>query len=280
MVIVKLLGGLGNQMFQYAAGKALACKKNTSFYLNANAFITNYKYRSYDLRHFNIHEKSISLNEARVVHYLSKFNIAIKIYEEKSFTYQEDFFNQKSKNIYFNGFFQSEKYFKNIEPILREDFKLLTPLSSPSEKILAVIKNVNSVSIHIRRGDYVTNTGANQLFGLCDLDYYKKAVRLIESKIEAPHYFIFSDDIEWAKQNIQVGNSKTDFIDFNDSSKNYEDMELMKNCKHNIIANSSFSWWGAWLNDNPNKIVIAPKKWFASQEMDSKDLIPLTWVQL
>ena len=138
---------------------------------------------------------------------------------------------------------------------------------------------VNSVSIHVRRGDYLTNPVTFQTHGLCDIDYYKKAIDEILDLVDKPHFFIFSDDQSWAKSNIIFG-APTDYVMHNNSLKNYEDLRLMSYCRHHIIANSSFSWWGAWLGNNPEKIVIAPKKWFNDPKIDTTDLIPDTWLRL
>jgi len=140
------------------------------------------------------------------------------------------------------------------------------------------IKEKNSVSLHIRRGDYLTMQKAIDTIGVCPLDYYDKAIREITRKIKNPTFFIFSDDINWVKENLKT-NSPTIFVS-GGKLKDYEELILMSKCKHNIIANSSFSWWGAWLNNNPNKIVIAPKKWFKDTSKNTRDLIPESWLKL
>jgi hypothetical protein len=143
------------------------------------------------------------------------------------------------------------------------------------------IKNSNSISIHIRRGDYVSNQHTNDIHGLCSLDYFYKSVQYMNSKIYNPIYFIFSDDMDWVKKNFNTENLKYKFIETN-MNQNHLDLILMSYCKHNIISNSSFSWWGAWLNININKIVIAPKIWFANKKMNNliSDLIPNNWITL
>jgi hypothetical protein len=153
------------------------------------------------------------------------------------------------------------------------------PVSKSKQEIINEIMDTNSVSLHVRRGDYLINPRAKQLLVVCDAEYYLKSVEIMSSKVERPHFYIFSDDIKWAKENI-IMPFKTTFVGENGPRKSYEDLRLMSLCKHNIIANSSFSWWGAWLNENPNKIVIAPKQWFRSSEKDTKDLIPESWLKI
>ena len=139
-----------------------------------------------------------------------------------------------------------------------------------------MISQTNSVSLHIRRGDYVSNQKTNQTHGTCDLDYYQRCITEIEKEVENPYFFVFSDEIEWVKENLKI-NHPAEYVDQNTGDKSYEDMRLMSQCKHNVIANSSFSWWGAWLNSYPDKIVFAPKRWFASDKHNTKDLIPEGW---
>ncbi|MCK4744844.1 alpha-1,2-fucosyltransferase, partial [Candidatus Parcubacteria bacterium] len=179
-------------------------------------------------------------------------------------------------NIYLDGYWQSEKYFKNIENSIRKEFTLKNDLQLKAKKLLRKIKNTESISIHIRRNDYISHKPANQYHGVCHLSYYKKAINVIIKKIDDPHFFVFSDDIDWCKKNLKI-KFPTIFVEGN---KDYEDLILMSKCKHNIIANSTFSWWGAWLNNNPNKIVIAPKKWFRKKSINTKDLIPKTWIKI
>lgn len=139
--------------------------------------------------------------------------------------------------------------------------------------MIDIIKSCNAVSLHIRRGDYISNATTNTIHGTCNLDYYKRAVEYIKKNSVSPIFFIFSDDIDWVKDNLHL-NEKHYYIDWNNADTNYEDMRLMSLCKHNVIANSSFSWWGAWLNNNPKKIVIAPQKWFNDSKLNTFDVIP------
>jgi len=179
------------------------------------------------------------------------------------------------ENICIQGFFQTEKYFSNIRNQILTDFTITKPLNKNNQQILEKIISTNSVSVHFRRGDY-TKERVAKIFGTCSENYYKKAIKIIQNKSEKNiTLFIFSDDIKWVKNNIKFDN-KTFFVDVNSGKQGIYDLILMKNCKHNIIANSSFSWWGAWLNENLNKIVIAPTPWMENTE--NNDLIPENWI--
>jgi hypothetical protein len=274
MITTKIIGGLGNQMFQYAIARALAEKNKDIVLLDISSFET-YKLHKYCLPFFNITgkpvpKKGFSRIGARL---RSFFNSNIIV--EKSFTFEPNILKLRG-SVYLDGYWQTEKYFKDISDIIRQEFTLKTEFSIEEKEITKQIKNTNAVSLHIRRGDYVTSKVANDVLGVCPMDYYQKAMKIVSDKFINPTFFVFSDDIEWAKENLNFG-YKMVFVEGN---KNYEDMRLMNLCKHNIIANSSFSWWGAWLNNNPGKIVIAPKKWFNDVTYDIKDLIPESWMQI
>lgn len=290
MIITKLIGGLGNQMFQCAAGRRAAYVNNTSLKLD----ITGYENqvgitpRKYALNIFNIQENFASINE---INKLKKNTFIQKILKkihpvftnksyvrEKVHNFDPDIL-KISDNTYLEGYWASEEYFKDIEDIIRKEFTLKNKPDAINQKMISRIKNCDSVSIHIRRGDYVNDKKTNQFHGVCDLNYYLRAIALIAKKVKSPKFFVFSDDIEWAKQNLLL-KFPCIYVEHNTGKKDYEDMRLMSYCQHNIIANSSFSWWGAWLNKNKDKIVIAPKKWFNDKSINTKDLIPDSWIKI
>lgn len=289
MFVIQLMGGLGNQMFQYAAGRALSLKRNTPFVVD---FDDPYIYakRSFGLDVFNLEyqnatgsQLSKSKPKTKVMRRLYKWtgNDPDKyLYrEKKDFHYQPELFTCPDES-YISGFWQSEKYFADIADTIRQDFDFKADPSDANKEWLSKIKRVNAVSIHIRRGDYVSVAHTNQLHGTCDLDYYQKAIDTIAGKVDNPVFFCFSDDIDWVKENLKTDH-EMHYVDSNISpGSGHEDMRLMSNCKHHIIANSSFSWWGAWLNPNKDKVVIAPKKWLNSSEIIVKDLIPDSWIKL
>ncbi len=181
--------------------------------------------------------------------------------------------------MYLQGYWQSEKYFKDIEKIIRDDFTFSEEPDYQNKQMADTIKCCEAVSLHVRRGDYVSNPVTTEYHGICSEDYYRRAVREVERYCKNPQFFVFSDDPSWAKENLETGYPTT-IIDFNGSEKDYEDLRLMSLCQHHIIANSSFSWWGAWLSWNPQKIVIAPKKWFNRPEINTQDLIPESWIRI
>ncbi|WP_374174012.1 alpha-1,2-fucosyltransferase [Flavobacterium tructae] len=273
MIVVQLIGGLGNQLFQYAAAKALALQTKQKFSLDISQF-ESYKLHNYALNHFNV----ISKNYKKPNRYLRKIKSFYQknvFYKEVDFGYNSDLIHLKGDIIFLEGYFQSEKYFIKYEKEIREDFEVRTLLKKETKAAIAKIESVNSVSIHIRRGDYINNP----LHNTSKEEYYNKALEMVENKVYNPVYFVFSDDMDWVKANFST-KQETVFIDFNDASTNFEDLKLMTSCKHNIIANSSFSWWGAWLNKNPDKIVIAPKRWFNDDSINTNDIIPTNWVKI
>jgi hypothetical protein len=180
-------------------------------------------------------------------------------------------------NVYLEGYWQSEKYFKDIEEIIRTEFRIKIPPDPLTKQIGDEIISHESVSIHVRRGDYVSNPKTNQIHGVCDIPYYQKAIDEMCNKIDSPHFYVFSDDPQWVKTNITTPNAPIDFVTHNDASKNYDDLRLMSLCKHHIIANSSFSWWGAWLGKKKGQIVIAPSRWYNTKKSNYSDKLPTYW---
>jgi hypothetical protein len=186
--------------------------------------------------------------------------------------------NELPISSYLVGYWQSEKYFVKHKEVIRQELTFKNELSPENLATASSLLKTASVSLHVRRGDYVSSQATNDVHGVCTLDYYRNAISHMARSVESPRFFIFSDDINWVKANLQL-DFPCEYIANNVGANSYVDMRLMSMCKHNIIANSSFSWWGAWLNSNPNKIVIAPKKWFA-KALSTEDLIPAKWVVL
>lgn len=291
MIIVKLIGGLGNQLFQYALGRHLAEIHHTELKLDITGF-DEYKLHAYSLGHFTIVENFATKEEvARFQKYKRKpgrrWYIFNKLIAERRYIQQRQFhFDPRvlrtGNNVYLDGDWQTEKYFKDIESIIRKEITVKTPLSGKDKGVADAIDATASVMMHIRRGDYVSDPISSQYFGTQGLDYYKKAMDIITEKITNPHVFVFSDDHAWVKENIRLG-VPTTYVDHNGADKNYEDLRLMSLCKHHIIANSSFSWWGAWLSQNPDKIVVGPKKWFHNPKKkttSTEDVLPEGWIKL
>jgi hypothetical protein len=284
MKIVKLLGGLGNQMFQYAFYRSLQ-NKGINVYADLSDFDEYPLHNGYELeRVFNLSVKTpgkflLNLfrpNQSKWIFRKLKRILNLKktyIVEENEFTFDASFFN--NANQYYSGYWQNEEYFNHIADQIKHDFKFPEIAGIENQTVLQQIINTESIAIHVRRGDYLKDT---LLGGICNLDYYEQAILSINSKIKDPQFFVFSDDMAWCRQNLNMENAT--YIDWNKGSNSYIDMQLMSNCKHNIIANSSFSWWGAWLNNNSNKVVIAPKKWVNNLTTRDPDICPKSWIKI
>jgi hypothetical protein len=296
MIVSQLKGGLGNQMFQYAFGRALSIKFNTPLYLDLSfledkKFWDQYIYRSYGLNIFDISCKLNGNTKRELFFPTSKFNtikkfidfitqlLGYRILEEDKIAL-ESLTQLITKNTYLVGYWQSELFFKDYAAIVLNDFTFHRK-SEKNHLISNKIQSVESVGVHIRRGDYVSNLSTLNLHGICSMDYYKKAMDYILRLIPNAVFYFFSDDPQWVFNNFD-STVNNHIISWNTDSDSYEDMRLMSLCKHNIIANSSFSWWGAWLNQNSQKIVLAPANWFANPEMNDKahNITPPTWIRI
>lgn len=285
MIFTRLIGGLGNQMFQYAAGKSLANANACRLKLDISGF-GNYKlHNGYELNHFNI-DADIALEEeirklvngeSRLARYIYK---KLRIWKNTHYLEQGFAFDPRiteiKHSVYLDGYWQSYRYFESIEQELKHEFTPKKPLSGLNIKIAEQIADVNSVSIHIRRGDYVNSQTTSKVHGFLGVNFYKESIGIICSRLPNPYFFVFSDDIVWARENLGLTNNVT-FVDHNQGVDSYEDMRLMSLCRHHIIANSSFSWWGAWLGHNARKIVLYPDRWFTTNERDTSTLCPPSW---
>jgi len=289
MIIVKLTGGLGNQMFQYAAGCRLAQRHDVRLKLDLSNFAAtapgdtprNYALNVFQLEPHLAEQQEIADLCRPAVKLATK--LAEKIlplgmrtyYKERQFNFDPDFIRLGS-NVCLEGFWQSEKYFSDISETIQQDFALRQQLEGRNLELSVQIRSTESVSIHVRRGDYVSNPSTGSYHGICPLIYYRLAVEYIAQKKNNINLFIFSDDPAWVRGNLQL-HYPTTLVDHNGESNACEDLRLMSLCRYNIIANSSFSWWGAWLNRNPGKLVVAPANWFKQQNIDTSDLIPTDW---
>ncbi len=289
MIVVELFGGLGNQMFQYALGRHLACINQTELKINFQHHIGG-TLRHYELHCFNINTKFVSKKELKKFNFIDQLKLPYKIkmiaqkmygfhiINEPYFHFSEEVLRSPKKSL-LKGYWQSEKYFKSIEQIILQDFQVRQPLAGENLATALKINNCTAVSIHIRRGDYVSDSKTNKFHGTCSLDYYQRGVELITARVTNPHFFIFSDDPVWVQANLKLDHPAC-YVNHNPPDKGFEDMRLMGLCRHHIIANSSFSWWGAWLGKYNGKIVIAPHKWFNVDSKDTGDLLPEAWLRI
>lgn len=290
MIIVKLIGGLGNQMFQYAAGRRLACFHNTDLFLDVTGFESE-SLRECELNHFRINAAIAPPDLLKQVPFSRKDSVCLGIrnflsantvwqyVREKTPDFHEEVLSLPDR-VYLDGYWQSERYFAEISNLISNELSFVDPPSIINQELLMKIGNCNSVSVHIRRGDYVSNPETRRIHYVCDEKYYTKALTHVMKKVNDPEFFIFSDDPDWAQRHV-APNAPVTYISHNSGGQSYEDLRLMMHCRDHIIANSSFSWWGAWLSRCPQKIVIAPNRWFASTyNSDIENRIPKEWIIL
>lgn len=290
MIIVKIWEGLGNQLFQYAFARALQLRTGQKVFIDTDnadrGRKDKYTKRYYELDHFRIALPSCKKQPSKglCLLYNTEFcqklaktdkifkTLGMKYYEENTVVYKKEL-EFVEGNVYFKGWFQNEKYFSEYAKIIRRDF-------IPKEKIQIslelrqILEQMETVSIHIRRGDYKRNRS------MLPLTYYEQAINLINHQLDSPYFIIFSDEPEWVRENLKL-NRKHKIICKYDGFKDYEEMLIMSKCRHNIIANSTFSWWAAWLNQNKDKIVMGPQTWFPETARNRGiNIMPDTWMKL
>jgi hypothetical protein len=292
MIISHLIGGLGNQMFQYAAARALSLKRNVPLYLDVQDFNGYALHNGYELNDvFNINTQLAGNAELKGVlgwracspirkklyrPQLSKFRGKRMVVDTQFSSWRQ--LNEMPNDCYLMGNWQTEHYFNDCQEVIRADFSFRLPSTSINAALKEQINNVMAISLHVRRGDYLANPSSLAFHGLCSLDYYRRAISYISDRVVNPVFYIFSDDIPWVRENLSI-EFPCHYVDHNNGDQSYNDMRLMSLCQHHIIANSSFSWWGAWLNPSIDKIVIAPSQWVLS-DFDTSDIVPSSWVKL
>lgn len=289
MIVVKLDGGLGNQLFQYAAGKALATRHNAELFFDITALekcSRGVTPRSFELGFFSYVGKFINPDEFSYFSFSKYFPIifrrlnGLSVYVEVGVGFSESF-SSLPDNTFLAGYWQSPRYFADISAQLIFD---LVPINALSQKSLAIAEEINlnnSVAIHVRRGDYVSLASAASFHGAMPLSYYMAAIARVRESVVDPMFFVFSDDQDWCRNNLKLGNSTT-FVDHNFGDDSWQDLVLMGHCRHNVIANSSFSWWGAWIADQrwapQQRVVIAPARWFSGKaDINLNDRFPAHW---
>ncbi|AFO92946.1 alpha-1,2-fucosyltransferase [Phaeobacter inhibens] len=283
MIITRLHGRLGNQMFQYAAGRALADRLGVSVALDS---------RGAELRGEGVLTRVFDLDLATPdilppLRQRAPLGYALwrglgqhlgtgpKLRREVGLGYNPDFVDW-SDNSYLHGYWQSERYFAQSAERIRRDFTFPEYSNQQNAEMAARIGETNAISLHVRRGDYLTLAA----HVLCDQAYYEAALAQVLDGLEGqPTVYVFSDDPQWAKENLPLPCDKV-VVDFNGADTDYEDMRLMSLCKHNIIGNSSFSWWAAWLNQTPDRRVAGPTKWFGDPKLNNPDILPPDWLRI
>lgn len=292
MIITNIIGGLGNQMFQYACGRAVSLRMNMPLRLISDQFVEYSQHNGFELlstfrisgQHatddevrkllgWRAHPKLRRVFSRREMHWATGKNWCI----EPHFNYWPGI-NEIHRSVYLHGYWQSEQYFKDVEEQIRKDFEFDTELDDKDMAVLEQMKKQPCASIHVRRGDYTT-TKNKKVYAQCGVDYYKAALKLVQGKVPGVRIFVFSDDHDWVEANFRTELGEFDIVSHNIGIRSANDLRLMSNADHHVIANSSFSWWGAWLNPSPNKIVIAPNRWFVNG-IDDRDLIPTGWIRI
>ncbi len=295
MFVIKLRGGLGNQMFQYALAKSLMLSTGQEVFLDTSLP----HYRSETKRHYALDcfqlDKKIKFVDATCLPLVLRDpasdlckKLFLKLRLRQLFTKDWHYVLERANGydtklvtmrglVYLEGYWQTERYFTDYRESLLADFSLLN--ASPGFiRIADYMKATSSISLHVRRGDYASSESVKAQHNLCSLEYYQEAIKSIKTKVSEPKFFIFSDDPDWARANLPLEPHEIEIVS-NQSLADHEELILMSHCQHQIIANSSFSWWGAWLNKNTDKIVIAPKQWF-SHDREAIDLMPASWLTI
>lgn len=302
MLIVAIFGGLGNQMFQYATARSLATKLSIPLKLDLTLLKDrterkDFTYREYELDMFNISTEVATKEEISAYvpnlwnaskwekryFLLKRIGRNRHLYLEKQLYTYEHRIQQLKDSTYLYGYFQNEQYFKDSRSLLLSDFAYKKPFSAASSLLIEQINSeINPVSIHVRRGDYVASESVAAYHGCCGLSYYEEAIARMEVLTKKPVFYVFSDDVEWARKHISRLHPRMVIIENTPGKSNAEDMILMSHCKHNIIANSSFSWWGAWLNSYESKRIIAPARWTKREDINqmAQQTCPSEWIRI
>jgi hypothetical protein len=283
-------------MFQHACARAVSLGLDMPLKYCTDILTQQQSHNGLELeRVFGLNLEQASESELKgMVGFIRRYPFVRRLLSKKTFSifsgerYFTDYYMEfkdglldSGKNgAYLHGYWQSEKYFEGIASIIKSDFTFSSPLVGVNKLMADKISQDVSVSIHVRRGDYVNNPNAVKVLGACDLTYYKSALKYFLEKYPKANIFAFSDDPDWVAKEIQPDFPSMVIVDSNQGESSYIDMQLMSMCNHHIISNSSFSWWGAWLNTFPHKEVVAPKKWFSDQRYDSSHIHPLSWRQL
>tara|TARA_B110000027_G_C16106119_1_gene295374 strand:- start:600 stop:1466 length:867 start_codon:yes stop_codon:yes gene_type:complete len=288
-----LNGGLGNQLFQYSLGLYFQKKKNFTIkyeksFFNKKTDVPVVRIdKVFDIKLDEIKKKNLDL---RIKFFINRFTIyffqtfskktleRFGIFIEKNTVYDNRILNAE-KFLYFSGYFQSENYFKKIRKLIINKIKLKKKINKSNTLLLNKIRKTSSVAIHVRRNDYIKKPHLKKIYNICNKNYYMNAIRIVEKKIKNPKFFIFSDDILWVKKHFSY-KKNIHIIESNQNEKDHVyDFELIKNCKHFVISNSSFSWWSCWLGSSNKSIVISPKKWFKDKNQRRNPLLE-SWIKI
>ena len=291
-VVVRLVGGLGNQLFQYATARAIAARNNAGLVFDLSWFPT-VSDRAYALAPFGVSAKILQGAPVmqtsklqslwnRLAHRLIRGSGLKKygcpVFAERHFHFDLVVLDVRAP-IYLDGYFQSERYSSDCADLIREELRLVAPPARNAQEILEMIRSSEAVCLHVRRGDYVANATTQAFHGTCSLDYYREGFAVAAEGMRNPTIYVFSDEPSWVQENLKL-DVPTVIVDIHGPEQAHEDLRLMAACRNFVIANSSFSWWAAWLGEHSSKRVVAPKQWFASATNDTRDLLPADWVRI
>ena len=287
MIVVRLCGGLGNQLFQYATGRRLADSRGAELVLDLAWYERTPSFntpRKYELDRYPVRARTTTATEdwscrLHGVRLLRSVPIVRRWrnFRERSFDFDPSVLSLPD-DTYLDGYWQSDRYFADVSDAIRVEATPRSPAGTQDRRVGEAIAATSAVSVHVRRGDYVSQRAAAAFHGTCSPDYYRAALAMIVRHVPNPHFFVFSDDVDWARRHIAPLGPIV-FVDHNGPDAAFQDLRLMASCKHHVIANSSFSWWGAWLNPQTDKVVVAPKLWFADGR-STPTLMPSTWIRL
>lgn len=287
MIFVRLVGGLGNQLFQYACARAVALRCGAELVLDLRELVQPAAHAVYGLDQFATHArigqpKELPPARGRILPYaLWRAGLMRpRFLRERGLGLNSAVLAARD-NTYLHGYFQSEGYFRDVTAALREELRIVTPISDENRHWFdRIVQDDRAVSLHVRRGDYVATATGQALHGSCDAGYYARAVTKIRERLgRSPVFYVFSDDPGWARQHLDLG-AEMIVLSHNPATAAVEDMRLMGACRHHVIANSTFSWWGAWRNPSPGKLVIAPQRWFSDPKLFNPDICPADWLRL
>ena len=297
MIYTKLISGLGNQLFQYAVARQLSLLRQTDLKLDTSFFDTQ-SLRGYKLHHYNI--VATPATEAELSQLLRGYRSPSwsgKLYrrfdrllpkarrryfkEGAWWGYEPDLY-RAGPTVYLDGYWQHQAYFAQLSPTILAELTLRESLTGPAAQLAADMQQAPaSVAVHIRRGDYLTDRAAADLMGVLPLTYYRQAMQRLREQLGNPVFYFFSDDLQWVREQLAAEPGPLHFVDIAGGQQDYVELDLMSQCQHNIIANSSFSWWGAFLNRNPAKIVVAPRQWVRPPEVNARIHVQMPgWVLL
>ncbi len=283
MIVVRLLGGLGNQLFQYAVGRALALRRGDALYLDASGYdrpVPGWTPRHYELDGWRIRARrcdpfrrwtfdprlaALFRDHARVV--------------EPSHDFDPGLFARGQRHLYLDGYWQCERYFESARAELLAELTLEAAPAGENARLLEEIRGCNAVAVHVRRSDYADDDKLRAFHGLCTPEYYRRALAHVAERVDGARFYFFSDDPGWVRQNLSAP-AEARYVSHNGADRGAEDLRLMRACRAFVIANSSFSWWGAWLAEHPEKLVIAPERWFADPREAEGDIVPRAWSRM